>query len=893
MGGTMNMNRRTGRFVESFNNQTGDVNVALLTSIEFDPANPCNLLFKDQDGNTIATVPFDASNICNLPALDQDNKFRLISIDPNDLTTVDDAGVVEYLNQGLTISDKELIILQVEGVRKYFLRGLGKGTYGGVNPQVTTSNLLAFDDFTVIDAKDQSILQQAKDYADALAIPKDNEILYFNSGYDSGLSYNVQAEWTFDGNIYNVTQAITLSASDPTNDRIDVIAVDADGNIVVLTGTPAANPVKPEIDVASQMEGTFIIIPANATTPQGVTESFIYNENAQEAGGEWNTTENTAGQRIILNSTNNPYSGSVSVEGTNLNQYDYFRMTTTTPINASDIKQISYRINLKTGIYYKNSTLVVVYGTKGNGKRGTAYLQPSDHGFSHTTYNSWQFISMAMPSNSTLVTVDYIAFYNTEVSEQLLGYYVDNFRIINNTEEVPTSGGGVSQAYVDQKDAETLAAAKQYSDDNKLSKGGYIGTAQDLKDEIDNMLHIEVIDNLTSVDTDKALSANQGKVLKQFIDDINTLLNSDDTTLDELQEIVNYIKQNKSDLENLSIANIAGLQGALDGKEAGLGNPAADGYVLTSDAQGNRSWTPPTVIGETGGTGSVENRYNNITDMIAGQGGQTNKAFQYVADASTDSTVDSGWAYYEYLGTTVGDLTDYRKLSEQESIDTIGEDPNKVNIRLDNVAADLSTAEQDAFKSKLAIIDGGGGEAGAFQENRFVWSTGNPQTFTVTDSNRITDVYMNGKRLEKFLADGTTPDEWRINSGTEIEVLITLDDQDVITIVSSTVVHEVNIYGRTVLVNASRNIADSDNGKILVVSATVILTVPSTGISDDFSCDIDCLDTGQATLQDDAGGAVLDSPHGLRLEADKMGTVYRKPVGTYANEYRLRGEFKV
>ncbi|TXK78682.1 hypothetical protein [Mesonia sp. K4-1] len=77
---------------------------------------------------------------------------------------------------------------------------------------------------------------------------------------------------------------------------------------------------------------------------------------------------------------------------------------------------------------------------------------------------------------------------------------------------------------------------------------------------------VELVDALTSTATDKALTANQGRILKGFIDAINTLLSSDDTTLDELQEIVDYIKQNKDDLQNLSIGNIAGLQGALDNK---------------------------------------------------------------------------------------------------------------------------------------------------------------------------------------------------------------------------------------------------------------------------------------------------------------------------------------
>ena len=68
----------------------------------------------------------------------------------------------------------------------------------------------------------------------------------------------------------------------------------------------------------------------------------------------------------------------------------------------------------------------------------------------------------------------------------------------------------------------------------------------------------DVINNLTSIETGKALSANQGRILKELYDSLAGILDSDDTTLDELQEVVNFIKQNKADLQNLSIPNIAG-----------------------------------------------------------------------------------------------------------------------------------------------------------------------------------------------------------------------------------------------------------------------------------------------------------------------------------------------
>jgi hypothetical protein len=73
--------------------------------------------------------------------------------------------------------------------------------------------------------------------------------------------------------------------------------------------------------------------------------------------------------------------------------------------------------------------------------------------------------------------------------------------------------------------------------------------------------------NLASTDNTLPLAASQGKVLKGFIDQINQLLQSDDTTLDNLQEIVDFVKLNRAELNALGIDNIAGLRTALDGKQ--------------------------------------------------------------------------------------------------------------------------------------------------------------------------------------------------------------------------------------------------------------------------------------------------------------------------------------
>nr|DAN65403.1 MAG TPA: Minor structural protein 4 [Caudoviricetes sp.] len=78
-----------------------------------------------------------------------------------------------------------------------------------------------------------------------------------------------------------------------------------------------------------------------------------------------------------------------------------------------------------------------------------------------------------------------------------------------------------------------LEGLQQVDTSGLLPKGGYTGTAQDLKN---------------------------------LIDAINRILQSDDTDLDQLQEIVTYIKQNKHILSTLGISNIAGLVEALAAK---------------------------------------------------------------------------------------------------------------------------------------------------------------------------------------------------------------------------------------------------------------------------------------------------------------------------------------
>ena len=73
-------------------------------------------------------------------------------------------------------------------------------------------------------------------------------------------------------------------------------------------------------------------------------------------------------------------------------------------------------------------------------------------------------------------------------------------------------------------------------------------------------------------------------------------------TVDSWGRVVENRAVVADDIPELPISKTTGLQAELDGKEPSLGNPAEDGYVLSSLADGTRSWVvPPTGGGGSGG----------------------------------------------------------------------------------------------------------------------------------------------------------------------------------------------------------------------------------------------------------------------------------------------------
>jgi len=143
----------------------------------------------------------------------------------------------------------------------------------------------------------------------ALAVPEtNNQLLSGSVTWITGLTFQVSdCVFIINGTVYTSdAEQVTLAAADGTNPRIDVFAANIDGTADVITGTPAADPIKPEIDPNTQVEISFALVAAGATTPSGVTNENVYQENI-----EW--TSAVSGGTVSAANAASPYAGTLAI----------------------------------------------------------------------------------------------------------------------------------------------------------------------------------------------------------------------------------------------------------------------------------------------------------------------------------------------------------------------------------------------------------------------------------------------------------------------------------------------------------------------------------------------------------------------------------------------------
>jgi len=490
-------------------------------------------------------------------------------------------------------------------------------------------------------------------------ISLENRVNYINVNHISDYIYDVTVNWRINGLDFNLKKQVNIGPADATYDSIAVIALDADGDIVVLTEGPAATPLKASVDPTTQLEGTFLIVYAGTTQAPGITSLLVYNENTQVAGGEFNNRNfPLISTRFNLGSNANPSVGAVSVEGTGLQRYDAVEFIPDVPFNVSDFERLNYDFLQKPGSYggVKTPThRVQVHGRYANGQLDILYFQ-DDPSFNINNSTTYQKLSALIPETA-LVTIEKVRILSFVDSNKNYGFFIDNVRLSGGVGTVPVPGTFVTHPELEDARLSAISEANAYAD--SISGGGGSG---------------------------------------------------------------------------------------------------------------------------------ITGRYATYAALLADQVSQVNKGIYTVADASGFSTVDSGWADFEYLGTTLGTEADYRKLSEQESLDLAS---SSYQTEVASAAAKTTLVDADL----LSILD----SAAANIIKKVTWTNIKATLKTYFDTLYISQI--------------------------NIDVPLT--------------------------VSASRALAASDIGKVLYVTQAVTLTYPSGGIPN-FKTNIVCNASGQCSLAGDA-----------------------------------------
>lgn len=174
---------------------------------------------------------------------------------------------------------------------------------------------------------------------------------------------------------------------------------------------------------------------------------------------------------------------------------------------------------------------------------------------------------------------------------------------------------------------------------------------------------LSIINDLNGNDPDTSkksiLSAEQGKILNDKINEIKKTLESDNINLDTLKEIVQFIENNRSLIESLTIDNISGLRDALNRKVDWVNNENTVQNSLNLDGHDVSYFLTKT---------EFEVILNSLKNTLTSL---TNKLDLYYTKQETDSLINSKISNIDYspINNKITELSN--KVDENKStIDT-------------------------------------------------------------------------------------------------------------------------------------------------------------------------------------------------------------------------------
>ncbi len=250
---------------------------------------------------------------------------------------------------------------------------------------------------------------------------------------------------------------ITLDAADPTDDRIDVIALDTLGAVVKITGDPSANPSEPSVDPAQYLKLAIVFVQAASTEPT-ITDELVY---ADDAGPptEWAFT--SSGASINVSSTNNPHSGTKDIEGTAVVAGVYASGVASTPIEPNDFEVLIMFIRSKATWNNSRGLLITLRNSGAIVGAQVQIRRTGTFGFDSSVTGSYQLVAIpiinfAIPEGSEIDEIRIEDFGGS------IGFYIDDisFQVGGST---PSGESGITQAEADARYAPLVHAPRHSS----------------------------------------------------------------------------------------------------------------------------------------------------------------------------------------------------------------------------------------------------------------------------------------------------------------------------------------------------------------------------------------------------------------------------------------------
>lgn len=267
----------------------------------------------------------------------------------------------------------------------------------------------------------------------------------------TGLTFAVSPAIFFhNGNIYNTpADTITLDPADPTDGRIDAIAVDTIPDVIKITGTASPTPVTPQEEVSSQIILATILLNAGDLVPSNVAVNKIYDENI-----EW-TTSTTGTVVIDYDDTNNPYIGTKAafVSEYNNNSKLLFTYSGTETVDPGETLKLFFYSN---GAF--TNKLRIQFFT-GAAKASESITLSSAHGLNPLDSNNYQNISIPLSAFKWFTTT-FNRLVITHIGSDISGtkgYYLDNIQLQTGVINIPPSID-----YSNKVDSVTIVSGSYY-----------------------------------------------------------------------------------------------------------------------------------------------------------------------------------------------------------------------------------------------------------------------------------------------------------------------------------------------------------------------------------------------------------------------------------------------